>query len=580
MKKPGSTSESNILSDEEASEYAIMAEKLSKLETKYQSLVEAALVGIYIYQDGAIVYINPYIEKMMGYRKEDIYRMNFLELIYFEDRDEVQKIQSKLDKGVKEIVSEFRAIRIDGSIINIQLQGRCISYEGSCFLTGTILDLTQRKNAEAEISRMAYHDPLTGLPNRYYLKDFLEKSMEDCKSQMVSVIFIDLDRFKMINDTMGHDVGDLLLQQVSDRIKKSIGEENFLSRFGGDEFGIILRNTTLDKTKKIVEKILYDFLTPFIINKSIIYTSPSIGISLYPTHGNNGNCLIKYADIAMYLAKIQGKNTYRFYNREIYHKVTRKMQLDVGMRRALDNEELVIYYQPQIELNTGRIYSAEALIRWQHPELGLISPLEFIPLAEETGLIIPIGKWVLENACRQNKLWQESGLPYISVSVNVSRVQLKDKNFVDTVRGILKKTQLAPKYLELEITESIIHNHEKLTPVLDELQDLGIKISVDDFGVGYSSLSVLHHMTINCLKIDREFIKSIGDNKKTTFIVEMIVEIARKLNLKVIAEGIENQKQLTNLKEMKCQSGQGYLFSKPVTSKKLENILENSRKSF
>lgn len=565
----------NVLKD--ISQRKAMERNLSEAESKYRSLVEGALVGVYIFQDSRIIYVNHYIEDLFEYTGDEIASMDFWDLIYEEDRALVLEGLEKIKTGMdNKIDLEVRYLKKSGNIIYILVQGSTTIYNGRPALIGTTLDITERKEAESKIRHMAYYDSLTDLPNRYYLSDYLKETVRNCKQHgiIAAVLFIDLDHFKRINDTMGHNFGDQVLQLASKRLMECTKESDFLARYGGDEFVVIIKSASQEELNNIAKGIVDSFFHPFQTDSGDIFISPSIGISICPSDSSDAQTLIQYADTAMYVAKEQGRNTHRFYYSDLKYKVTRKMKLENRLRRALDNNELTLYYQPQIELSTGKIFAAEALIRWHHPELGLIPPLEFIPLAEEMGLIVPIGNWVLERACKQNKTWQELGLPWIRVSVNVSKCQLKVKDFATTVSHILNNTGLDPQYLELEITESVFQDTEELSLILNELKSLGASIAVDDFGVGYSSLSVLQNIAIDSIKIDQSFIKSIVSNERVPIILNTIADMGERLNLRIIAEGIENEPQLTCLKNISCNLGQGYLFSKPLPPEFFEKHLE------
>ncbi|MGG3798913.1 putative bifunctional diguanylate cyclase/phosphodiesterase [Metabacillus fastidiosus] len=444
------------------------------------------------------------------------------------------------------------------------------------------LEITKQLQIKnGQLNHQAYYDYLTRLPNRFMLFENLNKLIEDIDSgkKQIAVMFIDLDRFKTINDTMGHISGDYLIQQVAKRLRDSIPKQDFVYRHGGDEFIILLEETDKEQYIKTASSILELFSSPFSINNESLFTTASIGISIYPFHGEDAETLIKNADTAMYEAKEKGKNTYQIYNADPDDKIIRRMKLENGLRTVLENDELRVYYQPQVDLRTGKIKGVEALLRWIHPELGFIPPDEFIPLAEETGAIIPIGGWVLETACKQAKLWQMSTNPSLCVSVNVSIRQMKEDNFVDVVSEMLERSGLEPAYLELEITETLMQNIDASLTVFNQLKKLGVQISIDDFGTGYSSLSLLAHLPIDYLKIDRSFTNGMLEHSNTISIVKTIINMGRNLNLKIVAEGIEEERQELFLSQHGCHIGQGYYYSRPLPVEELDKLLEEQHEA-
>ncbi|MFD1735029.1 putative bifunctional diguanylate cyclase/phosphodiesterase [Bacillus salitolerans] len=434
-----------------------------------------------------------------------------------------------------------------------------------------------RKNEKlmGEYMYLAYHDTLTGLNNRTSFKEVLSQKMRNSKDShnRFAILLIDLDRFKVINDTLGHFIGDSILIEASKRLRNCLEVNTQIFRLGGDEFVIIVPEATEWQCSVVAEKILEKFQTPFIVGDKEIIVTPSIGISIFPENGLNVEDLLKNADAAMYLAKESGKNSFRFFNIELNKAMVRKMEIEHQLRNAIATNQLSIFYQPKVDLRTKRIIGAEALLRWEHPELGPISPLEFIPVAEETGLIVSIGEWVLQMACKQNKMWQEKGLPSISVSVNVSVRQFQQGDFLKNVREVLHETKLEPKYLELEITESIMQNIKETKGVLNGLRDMGVKTAIDDFGTGYSSLHVLQKLPIDTLKIDKSFIDEINDYNNQCSMVKAIIDLGLNLGLTIVAEGIEHKHQMKVLVENNCTIGQGYLFSKAVEPSEFESIL-------
>jgi diguanylate cyclase (GGDEF)-like protein len=429
---------------------------------------------------------------------------------------------------------------------------------------------TELQNAYKEISFLAHHDVLTGLMNRNYFNDHIAKSLEKAKlsGEKVAVIFMDLDRFKVINDTYGHNFGDELLKEVSKRLVDCTGKDEMASRQGGDEFILLIENTSQAHAEDIANKIIHSISLPYFIEGNEIYCTTSLGISMYPADGLEAQKLIKYADLAMYKAKEQGKNNYQFFTKEMVHHLSARLNLETELRKAIEKGELELVYQPQIELFSNKIVSVEALLRWNHYERGIIAPKEFISLAEETGLIVPIGAWVLNEACKQTKKWQDEGLN-LSISVNLSNRQFITDNIVETVKNVLRENKLEPHYLTLEITESVaIANMEDTLLKLKELTEFGVNISLDDFGKGYSSLSYLSKLPIHQVKIDKSFIQDIHDKTKKE-IVSSINNIAHSLGIKVVAEGIENIEQLQILRSFNLDLAQGYYINVPTPSNKI-----------
>lgn len=443
-------------------------------------------------------------------------------------------------------------------------------------------DITERKRIEAQIHYQAYYDGLTGLPNRFLFQERLAQVLTSMKDNqdMVAVMFIDLDRFKLINDTLGHAIGDSLLREVAERLTGCLRKGDAIARWGGDEFTIYIQNIRdLDEVRQTAENILGMFTEPFLVRGHEFFITASMGISMFPFDGRGIEDLVKNADMAMYHAKEQGKNNYQFFTFAMNTANINRLVLESSLRHALERNELSVHYQPQVNVKTGKLIGMEALLRWKHPEWGNISPSDFIPLAEETGIILPIGEWVLRKACQKNKEWQDAGFPPLKVSVNLSARQFRQRNIIELVTNILEETGLEPRYLGLEITESTsMHNIESVISTLRKLNEIGVEISIDDFGTGHSSLSYLSQFPIHTLKIDQSFIKQIDASPDNAPIVLTVLAMARSLNLDVIAEGVETGAQIAYLKEHECYQMQGHLFSPPLTEEEFEQILRNSNK--
>ncbi|WP_019412706.1 bifunctional diguanylate cyclase/phosphodiesterase [Paenisporosarcina sp. TG20] len=427
-----------------------------------------------------------------------------------------------------------------------------------------------------EYRHLAYHDPLTGMSNRLSFIQDIENTLQIHKKNHVALLLIDIDRFKVINDTLGHLVGDHVLIKISERLRQALGTAAPIYRLGGDEFVIVIPEATEFKASSVAETVLEKFKDSFLVNDYDINITPSIGISIFPEHGKNSEDLLKNADAAMYLAKENGKNHYRFYNTELNQTMSRKMKIENELSKAIERNQLSLFYQPKVDLHSKKIIGMEALVRWNHPELGFISPVEFIPIAEETGQIVSIGKWVLNTACIQNKTWQEMGLSSFCISVNVSVLQFQQGDFLKVVCNALKDSNLDPQYLEIEITESVMQNINESIEIMEGFSKMGIQTSIDDFGTGYSSLHILRKLPIHTIKIDKSFIEDIEDPNQQPFI-KAIIDLGLNLNLNVVAEGIENEEQLQILVDNKCTIGQGYLFSKPVDATVFEKMLSENK---
>lgn len=439
-------------------------------------------------------------------------------------------------------------------------------------------DITERKHAEQRLLYLAQYDLLTGLPNRNLLRDCLSQAMTRAKHDQhsIALMFLDLDNFKDINDAAGHWTGDLVLQGVAERFSACLREGDTLARLGGDEFTILLENIGADHAAKVAIKILMALRQPFTIEGREFFVTASIGITLYPDDDANDDVdsLLKKTDIAMYEAKARGRNNYQFHRAALQQRIVERINMGDKLRNALNKGELILHYQPLVELATGKIIAAEALLRWQSPELGLVFPSQFIGLAEETGHIVAIGEWVLATACAQNKAWQDEGLPHLQMSVNLSARQFRQSNLTGMIRRILRTTDLAPAYLDLEITEGLLmENIPSVASVMAELKSMGLHISVDDFGTGYSSLSYLKRFPLNTLKIDQSFIRNLSTDPADIHIASAIIALAKSLQLKIVAEGVETEEQLALLRARHCDVIQGYLFSYPLSADALADLL-------
>jgi diguanylate cyclase (GGDEF)-like protein/PAS domain S-box-containing protein len=545
---------------------------MRKAEQKYRGIFENAILGIFqSTPDGEFLSVNPALARIAGYDSpEDFYKSVHSSAEIYVDlrrRDELREL-IRTEKVVRDFEVEFKTKDGGKRTTSINV-GAMADREGTNFyLEGTVQDITKRKAAEARVQFLAYYDALTGLPNRTLFEDRLTQALANARrrGERVAVLWLDLDNFKTINDSLGHSVGDLLLKQVGERLQKYVRAQDTVAKVGGDEFVFALINPGhISRAAAAAERIRRAVAGEFEVQGHVLNVTCSIGISLFPYHGEDGETLIKNAAAAMHCAKENGRNNFRFFTRKLNARAVERLALQNSLRVALEKTEFFLVYQPQVEIATGRITGGEALLRWRHPELGLVAPGKFIPVAEDSGLIVPIGEWVLKTACAQARHWQELGLPALPIAVNVSAVQLRQERFLPVIRRVLDETGLAPQYLELEITEGVLlSNAGKTLSMLQQLANMGLPLSIDDFGTGYSSLSYLKDLPVCKLKIDRSFIRAMTVNPRDAAITAAVISMGNSLNLKVIAEGVENEEQMSFLRAHHCDEIQGYYFSKPL----------------
>ena len=516
----------------------------------------------------------------------------FLKSVHPEDRTHVTNVVDRALHENKLYSIDYRIILPDGTERAVHEQGQAVFDEtGKAIgMHGIVQDITKRKKDEAKIRFLAYYDALTGLPNRQLFKEHADRAILTAQrgGTKVAVIFLDLDNFKRINDTLGHNAGDKLLKKISENLMVGIrasdivarteaGKQSMtsLSRLGGDEFTILLSGLSeVEQAAVVAKRIIECAGLPVKIDGQELYITGSAGIAVYPEDGEDIDTLLKNADAAMYYAKDAGKNNFQFYAKHMNASALAKLDMEAKLKKALEQNELILYYQPQVEVRTCRIVGLEALIRWKHPDMGLISPAEFIPIAEETGLIVPIGEWVLKTACAQVLVWHRAGFIPLRIGVNVSGRQFRQQDLVKSVKQILDTTRLNPKHLELELTESIImHDVEETITTLCKLKEIGLNLSVDDFGTGYSSMNYLKRFPLDTLKIDRSFVKDITTDPNDAAITKATIALAKSLDLTTIAEGVETEEQLTFLREQGCDQVQGYLISWPVPAEQVEKLL-------
>ena len=560
-------------------------ETLHKAEEKYFRIFNEAIVGIFqSTPDGRFLSVNPELARIYGYDSPAELIANCTDIAYqtFVDPSKRELFKGTLEEKGSVNNLEHQAYRKDGSKMWLLENARVVrnSSGATLYYEGTVADITDRKVAEKRVQYLAYYDALTDLPNRALLADRLSTAVASARRQKdkVALLFLDLDHFKSINDSFGHSFGDLVLQDVAKRLKKQTREQDTVARLGGDEFIIVLNNVKDVSDVAVAAKRFMDAMTAeFVVQGHSLSITCSLGISIFPEHGMDVETLLKHADAAMYSAKENGRNGFQFYAEEMTAQVVERLTLENSLRSALDKKQLFLVYQPQMDIATGKVIGLEALLRWQHPELGLVPPDKFIRIAENSGLILPIGEWVLRTACSQARKWQDEGLSAVRVAVNVSAVQFRQPDFCAIIGRVIHETGLDPQYLELELTESLLLSSADVTlSVIQELRTLGVTLAIDDFGTGYSSFGYLRQFRVSKLKIDRSFIRDVAVNPDDAAIANAIISMAKSLSLKVIAEGVENEAQMSFLRTHLCDEIQGYYFSKPLPVDKVADKLRGN----
>jgi diguanylate cyclase (GGDEF)-like protein/PAS domain S-box-containing protein len=545
-------------------------------EERMSKFAAATNEGIFFHKNGILTDVNEALLAITGYTREEMIGHNTLEFVPPAWQREVTDYM----RAEREDAYEAEVMHKKGYNIAVELVGKTLRLGDETYRLGALREITARKHAEARIQYLAHHDMLTGLPNRAYLIERLTTILALARRHgtLVAVMFIDLDNFKTVNDSLGHHSGDALLKEVAARIKEVLREADMVSRIGGDEFLAILADfATPEDAAKVADKLLQTISAPIALEGTQMCANASIGISVFPRDGDNADDLIRHADAAMYSVKERGRGHSRFYTPDLSNAAAETLARESRLREALQHGEFVLFYQPQVSVDDLRLVGIEALVRWRHPELGLIDPSEFIQFAETHGLIDEIGQYVLREACRQNKAWQAAGFAALPISVNVSAVQFHRGALVADVKRVLEETGLEGRYLELELTESLLMDREVAGEALAGLRALGVKITIDDFGTGYSSLSYLKRYPIDKLKIDRSFIDDLGTDADDRAIAIAIINLAKTLKLTALAEGVERQEQLDFLRVYGCDEFQGYLAGNPVPAEAFKQIVSASK---
>ncbi len=541
-------------------------------------IVEKGLREVYVFAAETLLieYANESARRDTGYAAEELAQRTPLALMPAFGQPAFEALIWPLRDGSQDIVS-FEALhrRKDGTTYPVEVSIRFLADEGRPAFVAYVADITPRRTQEEQLRYLAYNDALTGLPNRVLLHDRLQQavSQADRSGKLVALMFLDLDRFKVINDTLGHRTGDLVLAAAAERLSECVRKSDTVARLGGDEFAVIYGNCNQpEDVAKLGDRILEAFAKPFSVDGHQAFIGTSAGITMYPTDAGDVDRLLQNADLAMYRAKEQGGSNYQFYVPAMNAAIQDRLVLETELRRALEQGEFMVHYQPQIALQSGEIVGVEALVRWQHPSRGLLLPEMFLPVAEDSGLIVAIGEWVLRQACVQNKAWMAAGLPPLLLAVNLSAAQVKQQNLVTTVTGALQNSGLEPQYLELELTENTRGPATNLQP----LHRLGVKIALDDFGTGYSPLSYLRGYPVHKVKIDRSFVGELATDANSTAMTRGVIALAHSLHLSVVAEGVETAAQMEFLRRNQCDGAQGYYFSPAVPADAFDRLLREA----
>lgn len=550
------------------------AEAVRTREERLKMMLDTVVDAIVtINENGTIEKFNKSAEKMFGYRAGEVIGRNVSilmpEPMASEHDDHIRRYLETREAHVIGIGRETTARRKDGSIFPIELALSEFQFQGKSLFTGVLRDITERKRAEQQLRFLAHHDPLTGLPNRTLLTMFLESRLAESgsKKQRFALVGVDLDRFKNVNDLFGHAFGDRLLQLVANRIEDEMRESDFLSRPGGDEFVAVV-DTTEDPGYEMVlaEQILTRLPEPLNVGNYELFISGSIGIVTYPNGGAKPLDLLKNLETTTYFAKERGRNNIQVFSASIGERYAEMLKMETDLRRSIETGGFQLYYQPKVDLRTGHLLGAEALLRWRHDDYTFVSPAKFVPVAEETGLIVELGEWVLQEGCRATQGWNKAGFPDLKIAVNLSPRQFRDSALIDRIAGVLRRTGLNPANLELEITESgLMDEVDNVLTLLDRLKGLGVTVAIDDFGTGYSSLSYLKRFPLDVLKIDKSFVNGLPGDQGNIAISTAIIAMAKSLHLKIVAEGVETEEQRKFLVDYGCDIGQGYLFGKPMS---------------
>ena len=593
-----STMETALRQCQLESQNLLMEEQLQESESLHRFIVNSSPDLVYMLdRNGCFTFINDRIDTLLGYTKDELIGKHYSELVdddhleqashTFNERRTGERAAHNVEMRLKSRLtrrgsrfSQSQNIWVELTAEGIYSDPKERTRDKFVGTYGTARDISERKEHEQQINFQAYHDLLTHLPNRALLKDRLNLGIAQARrnKRKLAVMFLDLDRFKLVNDTLGHSMGDRLLKAVANRLQSCLRRGDTLSRFGGDEFTLLLPEVrTRDDVVVIASKILDRLNSPFVIDGHELFVGASIGIAMYPEAGDTGETLIQNADIAMYHIKGRGKNGYQFFSEEMNHKFSTRLTTERELRNGLAQGELRVYYQPQVSLSTGRIAGVEALVRWQHPARGVVEPIEFLPVAEETGLITQIDEFVQQQAFEDVAGWRRAGLGDINLSVNLSTTQLEQESFVERFTSMLEASGLEPSAVKLEITEhTLMQDMEVIIPKLKEMRKRGLCIAVDDFGTGYSSLSYLQQFPISTLKVDRTFVSDIRADNSDASIINAIVAMARGLNLELIAEGVENRTQLKYLRSQGCSEAQGFIFSRALPAQEVVELLRKN----